>query len=875
MKNILIKISLVCIILTVILALLGSSAYANRMLGPAFDVSGIGSGIPDVAYSSVDSIYLVVWENNGIWGHFIDDDGDMVPGSTDFRISDDKVGDGTIIKAALGLFPSVTYNATDNEFLVTWDDQGAGLGRSGANQIYGQRIKSGTGQRLGRGNNLSPVTDFQITTQGSCWRSSSAWSSASNKYYVVSFNGSGVHGQLLDNKAELLSNITIMAGLYPSVCYGLDGDQFLVASDGTGVGVRGVRIRADGTIIDATPFLVTAHPGDRPNTAYDSTLKRWCVQHSYFVPPVPPGQWASPSDQYGQFVSTNPTGNPLIGGQFPIANTTNFEGETNFGTDICFLPSEGLYISSFQFVREGDVTDMAGQLVDESGSKQGPRLTFGLGEGQFFRNAADTNRKRFITVWNAPGHVKGRIYAIEETGPVSNFTVTGDGGQNILRWTNPTDTDFTDVMIRCSTSGYPATINDGILVANKAGEPALADSFVHSNLANGITYYYSIFTHNVYNEYSDKLTASATPNKATILSSNFTSSSSGWTYTNWGNNSNSAYWGTIGWDGIVGNPNGAGIRCVGYGTTDDDRRDLREGGETKRVVSTECFTNVRLSYDLRVSTLGNAFSGIGTYSGNVYHNDVQDQLLIYYSTTGISGPWIEADWLVHNDLLKYTSYGRRFVDLSAISGASDNASFALKFVWQFNTEASKGDIGDLDNVKVTGTILGKNSYCSSVRSLANDTPVSFEGKVLYYKSGSVGYIEEDNRTSGIRIEGTSLSSASVNKLVSVAGKMQTKTNGERYIALDAVTPFGDGSVRALGVNNGAVKSAGMDGLLVTVWGTVKAGSVTTNSFIITDGSDDEGIKVITIGLPGVSPDTYVTVTGAAGRENGNRVIYRK
>ena len=45
--------------------------------------------------------------------------------------------------------------------------------------------------------------------------------------------------------------------------------------------------------------------------------------------------------------------------------------------------------------------------------------------------------------------------------------------------------------------------------------------------------------------------------------------------------------------------------------------------------------------------------------------------------------------------------------------------------------------------------------------------------------------------------------------------------------------------------------------------------------IVTDGSDDEGIKVISIGSPGVNPDAYVTVTGAAGREAGKRVIYKK
>ena len=150
--------------------------------------------------------------------------------------------------------------------------------------------------------------------------------------------------------------------------------------------------------------------------------------------------------------------------------------------------------------------------------------------------------------------------------------------------------------------------------------------------------------------------------------------------------------------------------------------------------------------------------------------------------------------------------------------------------------------------------------------------VRLGNKVLYYKNGMVGYIEESDRFAGIRIEGTI--SADEDYLVNLIGTLALSPAGEKYIALTDLISGDTSLLRALGANNRAVKSAGMDGLLVTVWGTVKAGSVTTNSFVITDGSDEEGIKVITIGSPGVSPDTYVTVTGAAGKEAGKRVIYQ-
>ena len=64
----------------------------------------------------------------------------------------------------------------------------------------------------------------------------------------------------------------------------------------------------------------------------------------------------------------------------------------------------------------------------------------------------------------------------------------------------------------------------------------------------------------------------------------------------------------------------------------------------------------------------------------------------------------------------------------------------------------------------------------------------------------------------------------------------------------------------------------VDGLRVTVWGTVMEGSIFSNSYFVTDGSDLNGIKVVTPGTPAVAEGEFVTVTGAAGY-NGGRAIY--
>jgi len=104
--------------------------------------------------------------------------------------------------------------------------------------------------------------------------------------------------------------------------------------------------------------------------------------------------------------------------------------------------------------------------------------------------------------------------------------------------------------------------------------------------------------------------------------------------------------------------------------------------------------------------------------------------------------------------------------------------------------------------------------------------------------------------------------------------MRTTAGGERYIQINGLSSDGATTPRPLGVNNRALRHSLADGLYVMAWGQVKAGSIIGNSYVITDGSDEAGIKVMTPGSPGVTEGQYVTVTGAAGLD-GSRVIYRE
>ncbi len=85
-----------------------------------------------------------------------------------------------------------------------------------------------------------------------------------------------------------------------------------------------------------------------------------------------------------------------------------------------------------------------------------------------------------------PGEVRSFVAAPSDT------TVT-------LSWLNPGEEDFEYTILRFSTTSYPGMPTDGDPVDNGNGgifpaEPAEPDTFIHTGLANGTTYYYTAFT---------------------------------------------------------------------------------------------------------------------------------------------------------------------------------------------------------------------------------------------------------------------------------------------------------------------------------------------------------------------------------------------
>ena len=216
------------------------NAADGRPVGERIAVSHTGTNgydyldaqYPAVAYNSTDNQYLVVWEADlstggmvndefEIYGHILAADGTKI-GADDFRISF-MGGNGDANYDAVR--PAVTYNSSDNEYLVVWqgDDNLAPL-VDNENEIFGAHLTYNGG---GIG-----LVDFRISDMGpngnTNYDASSpavTYNSRDNQYLVI-WSGSD------NNDGMVIGENEVFGQLLTSDCVGVETNDFRISDMG-------------------------------------------------------------------------------------------------------------------------------------------------------------------------------------------------------------------------------------------------------------------------------------------------------------------------------------------------------------------------------------------------------------------------------------------------------------------------------------------------------------------------------------------------------------------------------------------------------------------------------------------------------------------
>jgi len=191
---------------------------AGAEIGSDFRISDMGPDgntgydayYPDVAWNSTDNEFLVVWHGDDNTGLFVASEyeiycqrllganGTEIDG--DLRLSD--MGpDGTPSQFD-PFYARVSYNATDNVYLVVWDsDDDTGSLVDGEDEVYFQVVAGETGAEVGPDERISDMgTDGDDASDAS--EPHAAWNSTDNEFLVVWYGDQDVL-PLIDEENEI------------------------------------------------------------------------------------------------------------------------------------------------------------------------------------------------------------------------------------------------------------------------------------------------------------------------------------------------------------------------------------------------------------------------------------------------------------------------------------------------------------------------------------------------------------------------------------------------------------------------------------------------------------------------------------------------
>ena len=249
----------------------------QRNIGSAF-----GAFTPNVAYNPMTNEYLVVWEgddsddqtsNSGIYGQRLSATTGAAIGADDFRIDSFPLFNPEYELSD----PDVTYNSTNNQYLVVWRGSSGGSNRT---ILYGQRL---------RANGEARGDDIPSISSSVTYEFDVVYNQAQNEHLVV-WSEQGfddtveIVGQRLDGRTGALlglfgfsiSDVSGNLGVdfvasSPAVSYNSVTQEYMVVWSGgvadnpdIGYEIYGQRLRANGDEVGADDFTIsqTGSPND-------------------------------------------------------------------------------------------------------------------------------------------------------------------------------------------------------------------------------------------------------------------------------------------------------------------------------------------------------------------------------------------------------------------------------------------------------------------------------------------------------------------------------------------------------------------------------------------------------------------------------------
>ena len=111
-----------------------------------------------------------------------------------------------------------------------------------------------------------------------------------------------------------------------------------------------------------------------------------------------------------------------------------------------------------------------------------------------------------------PGMTETTASSEDTTAPsaAAALSVTNDNGEIIITWTNPSDADFSGVLLRRGDTDFPGAPTSGDLDTDTTLLNTAATAYVDTGMPHGVTRYYSLFTYDTSGNYSAAATATVT-----------------------------------------------------------------------------------------------------------------------------------------------------------------------------------------------------------------------------------------------------------------------------------------------------------------------------------------------------------------------------